>query len=172
VRVGFFDHTAQVSGAELSLLGLLEYLTTDAQGQYVPVLICPPGELAARARGRGITVVPLAVPPFGFTRHPLRLLGYGLGIAHAAWRLGLLARQERLDLIHANSVRAGLIACAAASWHRLPVICHVRDVLPVRALARLAFRLLRRADELVANSAAEAAAIAADPVLQRQVREN
>ena len=80
--------------------------------------------------------MPLAVPPFGFTRHPLRLLGYGLGIAHAAWRLGLLARQERLDLIHANSVRAGLIACAAAPWHRRPVICHVRDVLPPRAADR------------------------------------
>jgi glycosyltransferase involved in cell wall biosynthesis len=170
VRIGFFDHTAQVSGAELSLLGLLEHLNAQAPDRYVPVLICPPGELAQRALARGIAVVPLPVPPFGFTRHPLRLLGYGLGIAHAAWRLGLLARQERLALIHANSVRAGLIACAAAPWHRLPVICHVRDVLPARALARLAFRLLRRADALIAISTAVAAAFAVDPVLQHKVR--
>jgi len=170
LRIGFFDHTAQVSGAEISLLGLLAHLQEHEQDRYVPVLICPPGELVERARAHGVAVVPLAVPPFGFTTNPRRLLAYGVGIVRTAWRLRALARREQLALIHVNSVRAGLIACAAAPWHRLPIICHVRDVLPARALSRLVFRLLRRADALVAISASVAAAVAADPVLRRKVR--
>src|ERR1700730_1122628 len=39
------------------------------------------------------------------------------------------------DLIHANSVRAGLVATAATVGLRLPVIWHVHDMLPRHPLS-------------------------------------
>ncbi len=169
-RIGFFDHTAQVSGAELSLLGLLGGLQADAAGRYAPLLICPPGELARRAEALGVPVALLAVPPFGYTRSPVRLAQYAAGLVASAWRLRQVAREADVALLHANSVRAGLIACLAASRGGLPVVCHVRDVLPAGLLTRATFRLLRRATALVAIAGYVANSLGGDAALRGKVR--
>ncbi len=175
IPIGFLNHTSQVSGAEISLLGLLEGLqrrtpdTTSAAPRYVPVLICPPGELAERARAIGVAVRLLPLPAFGYTWNPWRLFGTLCGVLLAAWRVARIVRHESFALLHANSVRAGLLACLGLGRHQVPVVCHVRDVLPSGLRSRLVLRGLRGAAALIAISHYVADSLA-DPVLQRKTR--
>lgn len=100
------------------------------------MVAAPEGDLAARCRERGLAV--LAVPELrgSFKLHPVetpRALLDGLrGVA----ALRGAARRAGADLVHANSVRAGLIALGARLLGGPPVVVHVRDVLPPSPLAR------------------------------------
>lgn len=149
MKVLYLSHTATVSGGEHSLLDLLAALPAEVE----PVLATPAGELAERARERGIRTV--AAPRFEptFRLHPLRTPMAGLELLAAAAAVRRLARRERAELIHANSVRAGLEAALARALGGPPVVVHVRDVLPGGGAAALTRMLLRRLTALaLANS--------------------
>ncbi|WP_190920173.1 glycosyltransferase family 4 protein [Paenibacillus sabuli] len=124
-RIAFYNHTSDVSGAEISLL-----LTAGALQRAEPLLLAPEGELLRRAREAGLACMPLASHRARLSRNPLRLLGGALGMARAGLRLALAVRRARADAIHANSLRAGLMASAYVWLHRRPVLWHVRDMPP------------------------------------------
>jgi glycosyltransferase involved in cell wall biosynthesis len=64
-----------------------------------------------------------------------------------------LAADLRPDVIHANSIRAGVVADLATLVDGVPVVVHVRDCLPPGALATTAIALIaRRSAALVPNS--------------------
>jgi L-malate glycosyltransferase len=146
MRVLFVSHTSEVSGGERSLLTLIAALGSRVEAH----LACPSGDLARRAAALGIPV------------SPLRGIGGGprLGIASARAVAALLydacrvAGVRRVDLIHANSVRAGLVSCVARAVGGAPVIAHVRDCYPpgevLTSVSRLA--LAAGAKALVFNS--------------------
>jgi glycosyltransferase involved in cell wall biosynthesis len=73
------------------------------------------------------------------------------------------------DVVHANSVRAGLLAIPAACG-RAPVVVHCRDALPQgRAGAVVGTVIMRGADEVVAISAHVAAGLGAAGRANRRI---
>ncbi|AOZ92675.1 glycosyltransferase family 4 protein [Paenibacillus crassostreae] len=125
MRIAFYNHTSSISGAEISLLLTAQHLTLAH-----PILFAPEGELLERARNRGLEVV--ALPSFRarMTKNPILLVIYVMGMLWAGWRLALLMKKNDVDLIHANSIRAGIMAGLFRWYHRLPVVWHLRDMPP------------------------------------------
>ena len=148
VRVLYVNHTARVSGGELSLLGLLERLPLGIE----PAVACPPGELAERLRGAGIATIPIRGTDGSLRLHPVRtpqaigeMAAAGLGTRRAA-------AEFEADIVHANSIRAGLISLAPVPQRRPPTVVHVRDCLPPGRSTGIVFGMLERAEGLIANS--------------------
>jgi len=127
-RILYVNHTGQVSGAEKILLSILRGLD---HTRYEPYVLCPPqGELAREVRALGAEWLPWPVLRARFTWRPDHVLQ---GIASLCAAVISLRRQLRTvdpNLIHANSVRAGIAASMAAIGTRKPVIWHVHDTLP------------------------------------------
>lgn len=148
-RVLYVNHTALVGGAEWSLLELLRGIRGDVDA----CLACPDGELAALARGLGIPVVVTRPVELSFRLSGSQTL---LGLARfprVALEIGRASRAFRADLVHANSVRAGLVAIAARAIRSPRPIVHVRDTIPPGIAGRLvAASLCRGASLVLANS--------------------
>lgn len=133
LKVLFYNHTGQVSGAERVLLLILARLN---RGQYAPVVLCPAaGPLKEMVTDLDVCCDDVESLNARFTWRLDRLAGY-LG---SFSRLVRQVRQEVIkldpDLIHANSVRAGLVATAATIGLRVPVLWHVHDLLPRHPLS-------------------------------------
>lgn len=145
MRILYVNHTSLVSGAERSLLELIGLARVDAD----VILACPPGELMDRARAAGIATAELDLSGLGFASS---LPAAVLRIARASRQVRALARRHDVDVVHAASPRAGLLA-AACILSRPRLVVDVRDVLPAGARAaavRWALRLT--ADLIVFNS--------------------
>ncbi len=158
-RVLYVNHTSQVSGGERSLLTVLTGLDSAIR----PVVACPEGQLADEVRALGVKTVPLLGTEGSLKLHPYQtplalwaLLRDAVKIRRAAASLGT-------DVIHANSIRAGLSAGLAARLGGPPVLVHVRDRLPASAVSSLTFRVLARtADHFVSNSHYTAAGVSSN----------
>jgi len=131
IRVLHVNHTALVGGAEHSLLELLSVLPTQGRA-----LACPEGDLAARARALGVTVMEIPQTEASFRLHPVQTPAAIVSLAAAAAAVRSRARLLGADIVHANSVRAGLTAAGTRALGGPPVVTHVRDVLPSSRPAR------------------------------------
>jgi glycosyltransferase involved in cell wall biosynthesis len=155
MRVLYVSHTAATSGAEVSLLELIEGLPAAVS----PVVACPEGDLAAACRVRGVAVEPVPAFEASFRFHPVHTAGGLLQMLRTARAVRRSARRHRADVVHANSVRAGLAAVLGRP--RVPVVVHVRDCLPPgRATRAIRQVIARRAALVLANSRYTAAAFA------------
>jgi L-malate glycosyltransferase len=117
-----------------------------------PAVACPPGELSERLRGAGVEVIQIRGTDGSLRLHPLRtpqalaeMASAGLGVRRAAGEF-------EADLVHANSIRSGLIALAPAPQRRPPTVVHVRDCLPPGRAAGLVHGVVERAEAVIANS--------------------
>ncbi|MEA2171121.1 MAG: hypothetical protein QOF76_4421 [Solirubrobacteraceae bacterium] len=126
LRVLYVNHTAQVSGGERSLLELLAGL----DGRVEPVVASPPGELAEAVRALDVAHVPVPGTAGSLKLHPVHTPRTLAELAAAARAVRRLARDVGADLVHANSIRAGLVAGVASGTGGAPAVVHVRDVLP------------------------------------------
>jgi glycosyltransferase involved in cell wall biosynthesis len=148
VKVLFVDHTSRVSGAERSLLELMEGI-----GEQADVLLaCPDGELRRRAERQGITTLMIRPSRGSFGSTYRELIPAAVRLVRTGLRVRALARRYAVDVVHAASPRAGLIA--AFSGRRGPMrVVDVRDVVPQGFLGAIVRWLLRlSADTLVFNS--------------------
>ncbi len=136
MKVAFYNHTSVVSGAEISLL-----LTVSHMQQAEPVLFAPEGELLERARKLGLPVVPIPGYRARRSRNPLRLMRDVCGMLWAGWKFSQAVKRHGADLIHANSLRAGIMASLYVWLHRRPLIWHVRDNPPPGFMGRAINRL-------------------------------
>lgn len=119
-----------------------------------PVLACPNGPLASAARGLGVPVRTIRGTDSSLRLHPLHTTRGLLDVARAALHVRHLARGLRADVVHANSIRASVVASIARKLGGPPVLAHVRDRLPAGRLTDLSFAVIARgADLVVANSA-------------------
>lgn len=141
------NHTGAVSGAERSLLDLL----TGLREKVTVRLACPSrGPLADAARGLGVPVDVIAGTDGSLKLHP-RETPLALGrMSLAAALTARHARRMGADVIHANSIRAGLVTVPASRMAGVPAIVHVRDRLPRGAVADASLRLIARGARLVA----------------------
>lgn len=155
MRVLLVEFGSAVSGAERSMLELVQGLSVD----HDVFLACPPGPLADRATELGVTLRPIPASQLTFRLHPLHTTRGLAGMANAARRLRAVVRAVRPDVVHANSVRAGLLAIPAARG-RSPVIVHCRDTLPGGRAGKLVRMIvLQGATESVAISEHVAASL-------------
>jgi glycosyltransferase involved in cell wall biosynthesis len=150
MHVLYVSHTAHVSGGERSLIELLGAL----DGRVQATVAVPEGELAATLRTIGVPVRAIPGTAGSLRPHPLHTPRTVAELAHAAWSVRRIARCERVDLVHANSIRAGIVAVAAARLGAPPAVVHVRDVLPDGPLTRLTQTTIARgASAIIGNSA-------------------
>jgi L-malate glycosyltransferase len=161
LRVLHVERTSLVSGGERSLLDLLTMLGDDV----VSTLACPPGALADDARDLGVPVLRLRGTAGSLKLHPLHTPRTVLDLAAMALQLRRRAQEVGASVIHANSIRAGLVAGATRRLGGPPVVTHVRDRLPPGRRAATALRLLERSsDRLIATSSFVAAQLRGEHV--------
>jgi glycosyltransferase involved in cell wall biosynthesis len=157
MRVLYVNHTATIGGGERSLLELLSGLPSGLSA----ALACPEGDLALAAHeiGVSVTTIPAATPSFRLG--PVQTTRDLINLGRAAIAVRRAARRMHTDLVHANSVRAGLIAAPLGRLGGPPVVVHVRDCLPRGATAEITRRAIGRGAALVlANSSYTAASFA------------
>jgi glycosyltransferase involved in cell wall biosynthesis len=128
MKILFYNHTGQVGGAERLLLTLLERLD---RNQFRAVLVCPAeGPLHRLAKETGVPVEAIEGLQARFTwrlDHFVRYLNsFRQVIRNLRWKV----IDMQPDLIHANSVRAGLVATIATFGLKQPVVWHIHDLLP------------------------------------------
>lgn len=148
LRVVYLDHCARLSGAELALLRLLPALDEDVEAH---VILGENGPLVSRLKAVGVTteVLPMIETARGLAREsvhlsrfpPATLLHTARYITEVARRL----RQLRPDLVHTNSLKAGLYGSVAGRLSRVPVIWHLREQLTPDHLPAAAASLVRAA---------------------------
>ncbi len=144
-RVVFLDHVARLSGGEIALLRLLPRL----RGVNAHVILAEDGPFANRLQQAGISVEVLALDA---AARELRKDSVGLGAAGLAGAPGTLAYVARLawrlralrpDVVHTNSLKAGVYGTLAARAAGVPAIWHVRDRISEDYLPASAARVLR-----------------------------
>ena len=163
LRVLFFDHTAAQSGAEIAMLNLVREL--DPRKVAPIVVFGGYGPVVAQMDPFAEThVLPLPAAVAGAKKDSLGVtslfhLGTVLRGAAYIWKLAKFIRQNDVDLVHTNSLKADLIGGIAGRLARRPVIWHVRDridndYLPPSVVR--VFRLLSRCvpQVVITNSAA------------------
>ena len=143
--------------------------------RYEAVAACPVeggGNLDTLLREAGVPVAGVPALQARFTSNPMKLARYVGSAAGAVRALRGSIRAAAPDLIHANSVRAGLVATLATAGMRVKILWHVQDDLPRHAISaairRLAFRSKRT--QLVAVSHATARAFCDDVDFGQRMR--
>lgn len=150
IKVLCVSHTSTVGGAERSLLDLLSGLPPEVDAR----VACPaPGPLSNALREAHIPVFPIPGTNASLKRDPRSA---ALGLAWGASATGrLFAHTARMlpHVIHANSVRAGLISVPAGRAARVPVVVHLRDRLPRSILADACQSIVAAGSQImIANS--------------------
>lgn len=149
MKVLYLSHTAAVSGGERSLLDLLGALPSNV----TPVVASPEGELALLVRTAGVHHELVIGTAGSLSLHWRRTPRAVAEMLAAARQVNGLVKRYRTDLVHANSIRAGIIGGLAGLGRGAPLVTHVRDVLPDSAVSRACLRFVgARSQALVANS--------------------
>jgi L-malate glycosyltransferase len=152
MKILFYNHTGQVSGAERVLEMILNGLDRE---RYECVVTCPDNsklfELmnAAGERTRGLRLLEAR-----FTWRPDLLLRYLRSFVQVIRDARSVVVSEAPDAIHANSIRAGIVMAAATIGLRVPVIWHGHDILPRHPLSSAVrlFALLSSGNHILAVS--------------------
>ncbi|MGA7338985.1 MAG: glycosyltransferase family 4 protein [Terracidiphilus sp.] len=169
-RILYVNHTGLVSGAEKVLIDILRGLNRD---RYEPDVTCPSqGGLAAEVLGLGIAWLPMPAIEARFAGRPGHVLHAIAPLFRSVAELRKQIRMLSPDLIHANSIRAGIVASLAAMGTGKPVIWHVHDTLPRHPLSTAirACVLLRRRTRVIAVSNSTAAKFRGRFPLGKKVR--
>ena len=169
LHVAVVDHTAQLGGAELALVRLLDAIGDTVR---VSIVLFEDGPLADRLRNCGRDVRILALPPSVNAirrdelslRTALRSVGR---IARHGLRLARLIRSLDVDVVHATSLKANLLTAALRPLIGRPLVWHVHDriapdYLPARTV-ELVRQLSRVPRVVIANSSATASTLTSRP---------
>jgi L-malate glycosyltransferase len=127
LKILFYNHTAQVSGAERVLEMILTRMSRE---QFDPVVLCPSGPMTEMTNVLSVpceTVAPLTAR---FTWRIDRVLRYVASFARVIRDVRRHVVKIQPDIIHANSIRAGLVMTFATAGLDVPVIWHSHDILP------------------------------------------
>ena len=133
MKILFYNHTGQVSGAERVLLLVLARLN---RGYFRPEVICPAaGQLKKGVDQLGVPCHEVDGLEARFTGRIDHLVRYLRSFCRLAGQVRTQVIRLTPDLIHANSVRAGLVSTAATIGLDIPVVWHVHDMLPRHPLS-------------------------------------
>ena len=150
MKILFVNHTADWGGAEVALMRLVETL---GRSHDIAVACPDPGRLTAELYGRGIASFTLPRTTASLRPHLLHTPRGMLQLAGAGLALESIIRRARPDVVHANGLRAGLMAARGARRRAPPTLVQVHDLLPRNAMGRAIRRTVAAsADAVVANS--------------------
>lgn len=129
-RIAYISHCARLSGAEIGLLRLVEA----AAGQIAATVVLaedgPLVEPLERAGAR-VAILPLAEQARSLTRAQVaggRSAGRtALEVARYVGALAVRLRALQPDLVHTNTLKAGVYGTAAARLAGLPTVWHLHD---------------------------------------------
>jgi L-malate glycosyltransferase len=124
MEVCYYNHTGKVSGAEKVLFTLLANL---GPGFGISLIAPETTQIRAFCHEHGIRHLPVNELRARFTMNPFLLIRYLCSAFRGIWQVRRLVKQVAPDLLHANSTRAGLVACIATIGSRTPVLWHVHD---------------------------------------------
>ncbi|MBV9605253.1 MAG: glycosyltransferase, partial [Solirubrobacterales bacterium] len=174
LKVVYVDHVAQMSGGEIALLRLLPHL----HRVQPHVILAEHGPLVGALHLAGISteVLPFPASARRLPRDAVHPGGVSPWVAATTaeyvMRLAVRLRALEPDLVHTNSLKAGVYGSLAGRLAGTPVIWHVRDRISDDYLPAPAVGLIRRmtrhlAVGVVANSHATLRTLAApsDPVV-------
>ena len=131
------------------MLALIEALPSD----YTPMLACPTGALADAGRQLGVPVQLIDGTDASLRFHAVHTTRALYHAGSTTRELARIAKEVKPDLVHANSIRTGLIAATATTRARVPTIAHVHDRLPQGRLPSFVLkRMVRAVDGLFACS--------------------
>ena len=143
------NHTGAVSGAERSLLDLL----TGLRGEVNVRLACPrTGPLADATLSLGVQIDEIPGTDGSLKLHVLETPRAVGRLAVAAALTARHAQRMRADVIHANSIRSGLLVVPAARITNTAAVVHVRDRLPRSTVADASLRLIAAGADVVATN--------------------
>ena len=157
-RVVFVNHTGAVSGAEQVLINMVKGLERPA---YELIAICPDeGDLGRMLRDEGVLCIPLPAVDARFAWRPDLLWKAFTSLTRAIVSLHKTLAKIDPDIIHANTLRAGIAVSIASIGTGRKVVWHIHDKLPRHAFSmviRIAALLLRPSRIVaVSDSAAKA----------------
>ena len=155
MRVLYLNHTGKVSGAERSLLEVLRGVAPTIS----PIVASPDGPLVGAVSEAGVLHIRVPGTDGSLRLHPRHTAVAAWEMGRAALSVAAVARRHDVALVHANSIRAGLIATLGRSFGGPPTVVHIRDRLPPSRVSRMALRAIGEADALVANSTYTAASL-------------
>ena len=156
MKILFYNHTGQVSGAERVLLLILSRLDRDRFGSLV---VCPEqGPLQEMASDLGVAVESVAGLDARFTLRLDTLVRYCKSFSGVIRQLRRRVIEFKPDLLHANSIRSGLVATAATIGLGTRVVWHLHDLLPPHPLSAAIrmFAALSKRTRMIAVSEAVA----------------
>jgi glycosyltransferase involved in cell wall biosynthesis len=169
-RILYVNHTGLVSGAEKVLLNLLRGIDRD---RYEPIVVSPTqGDLCAEVFALGVEWFPIPAIDARFATRPDRLLRTLAPLVKTVTAIRTRIRELSPDIVHANSVRAGIASTIAAIGTGKPVIWHVHDTLPQHpaSMAIRGFVRLARNTQVIAVSNATAKAFCGSARVEKKVR--
>ncbi len=145
-----------MSGGERSLLILIASLPADVR----PLLAAPRGSLLAAAADLGIPTSEIRGTAGSLRLHPLHTPKAVAEMTIAAVQVERAARRHRATVVHANSIRAGIIAGLLGPAGGAARVVHVRDCLPEGIASTATSQMIAAtARVVVANSAYTAASV-------------
>ena len=152
LHILYINHSSHVSGAEKCLNDLISHLDID---YFRSFYICPARGTFFRlfnAKANHVAFLPL--PILRNTLNPLYWIFYFIQWVSNAFRVYSVIKKKRIDLIHANSLSAGMHSFLAAKRAKIKQIIHVRDIVTGRG-GWIASRLLYiAADKIICVSQA------------------
>ena len=108
------------------------------RGRFQASVICPnEGYLTKLAAEAGVQVINTELLEARFTWRPDRLVKYLVSFFEVIVKLRRVIIKVDPNLIHANTIRAGLVATTATLGTRIQVIWHLHDILPHHPLSTL-----------------------------------
>ncbi|MDX6382832.1 MAG: hypothetical protein QOK48_405 [Blastocatellia bacterium] len=133
MKILFYNHTGTVSGAERVMAMILGPLD---RSRFTPLVVCP-DQSPMMEMTRSLKVRTLGLQPLEarFTWRLDLVVRYLVSFASVIRSARRLVIKEAPDLIHANSIRAGLVMAAATLGLDMPVIWHAHDILPHHPLS-------------------------------------
>jgi glycosyltransferase involved in cell wall biosynthesis len=135
MKILFYNHQGKVSGAERVVLLILKRLNRQ---KFEPLMVCPKeGTMAEETEKLGVHCHQIEQFEARFTLCPDKLLVYFLSFIRTIRRLRREITKNQPDLIHANTVRAGLVATMSGIGLKIPIIWHLHDELPKHPLSSL-----------------------------------
>ena len=128
MKILFYNHTGKVSGAERMLLLILAGLD---RSRFESVVLCPrEGTLLETVRDSGFRTEACPSLEARFTLRADLLIKYLLSFWQVIRKVRGTVIEIKPDLLHANSIRAGLVATAATLGLNTRVAWHLHDLLP------------------------------------------
>lgn len=164
-RILYVNPTYKASGAEFSLLALMENLDRSA---YEPILLCPKdGLLSQLCQERNIRTVflPTIPLPGGCAIDTYRTL------PHNVQAIKSIIKELGIDLVHSNSPRIAYHSGLAARWAGIPNVTHVRDIstTPFESILKAAFVYAISDRIVVVSQATKSTIVELFPCAERKI---